>query len=392
MQYFKRLLDFELPPGQSAFLWGARKVGKSTFLKKKFPNAYFIDFLHHDNYLKYSQAPNRLREELNALENRGQKPSCIILDEIQKVPELLDEVHSLIEDKNYQFILCGSSARKLKRSGANMLGGRAWKFHMYPLVSTELHENNLDLLRIFQNGLIPTHYGSAHAKRFFKAYIEDYLVQEIQAEGAVRNLPAFAQFIDSLRFCHGELINYTNIARECHVSSKTVQEYFQILIDTLIGYFILPYSKHVSRSILTSKPRFYLFDVGIANHIKQASIIDLKGEEAGRSLEHFIALELIAHRSYTEKNYAITFWRTKSGLEVDFILGDGSIAIEVKIARTLHKKDFAGLLAFQAEHQPKQAIMVCLESTPRIIESPDGIIHVMPVHWFLKQLWDNQIV
>ena len=248
--YFNRIVKLDLPKQQSAFLWGARKTGKSTLLKALYPNAIVYDFLKSDMYLTYSKEPHRFREEL---EKRADG-EVVIVDEIQKVPDLLDEIHYLIESSRFQFIMCGSSARKVKRSGVNMLGGRAWKFSLFPLVSYEIPD--FDLLRAFSHGLLPTHYNSSSPKRFLKAYVEDYLTQEIQAEGIVRKLPNFIRFMDSLRFCHGETLNYSNIARECYIDSKTVKEYFQVLEDTLLGYHLYPYFRKAKRAVLHTVPKF----------------------------------------------------------------------------------------------------------------------------------------
>jgi predicted AAA+ superfamily ATPase len=316
----------------------------------------------------------------------------IILDEVQKVPAIFDEVHYLIEETDYQFILCGSSACKLKRMNVNMLGGRAWKFHLYPFVSSELMAAGIfDLYKVLTQGLIPSHYLSDQPKLFFKSYVEDYLIHEIQAEGVVRNLPHFYRFLDSLKFCHGELVNYSNIARDCHVDAKTVKGYFQILVDTLVGYYLPPFHKKQKRDVLQETPKFYLFDVGIANYLKKIEITGLQGIEAGRAFEHFIFLELLAHRAYSMQDYALHFWRTTSGKEVDFILDEGKIAIEVKISAHISKTELSGLMMFQEEYQPKRAIMVCLETTPRIFDAPSGKIEILPYMYFLNLLWSGSL-
>lgn len=385
MNYFKRILKIDIPERQSAFLWGARKTGKSTLLKDLFPTATTYNFLKLDLFIKYSKEPYRFREELE-----GSAPTTVVVDEIQKVPALLDEIHYLIESTNHQFIMCGSSARKTKRAGVNMLGGRAWKFSLFPLVSAEIPD--FDLLRAFSHGLIPSHYQAEKPQRFLKPYIEDYLTQEIQAEGLVRNLPNFIRFMDSLRFCHGELINYSNIGRECYIDSKTVKEYFQILEDTLVGYHLYPYFKNAKRIAMHATPKFYLFDVGIANYIKKSMIQDLKGIEAGKSLEHLIFLELFAYINYQEFDAKIHYWRTASGLEVDFIVGDREIAIEVKISDHIRPDDLKGLKAFQEEFSPKRAILVCQEEQPRLVSHSHGKIEILPVKTFLKDLWEKRIL
>lgn len=387
---FKRWLKLVLPPGQSAFLWGARKTGKSTYLRDHFPQSVYYDLLKSDLYLHFVKAPHLFREEILALTPKELK-TPVIVDEVQKIPQLLDEIHWLIENTQASFILCGSSARKLKREASNLLGGRAWRFSFYPLVYPEIPD--FDLLRALSHGLIPSHYLAQDVKRFFRAYIEDYLTYEIQAEGLVRSLPAFARFLDALALTHGELTNFTNVARDCAIDAKTVKEYYQILVDTLLGYFIYPYHKKVGRDIITATPKFYLFDVGVANMLAKNQPTRLAGIEAGKAFEHFILMELIAYRGLTEKDYDITFWRTKTGFEVDFVLGKAQVAIEVKIANKISSSELRGLQAFVEEHQPKQAIVVCQEPRMRkIVLSQQRHILVVPWKRFLEMLWSGEII
>lgn len=387
---FKRHLKLELPPGQSAFLWGARKTGKSTYLEDAFPHSVRYDLLKTDIHIQLAKEPYRLREELLVL-SKDLLQWPVIIDEIQKVPALLDEVHWLIENAKIGFILCGSSARKLKRGAANLLGGRAWGYNFYPLVYPEIP--NFDLLRALNNGLIPSHYLMQNARRPLKAYVQDYLLQEIQGEGLVRNLPTFARFFDAVGFTHGELTNFSNIARECGVNSKVVKDYYQILVDTLLGYFIYPYAKRKGRQVIQSVPKFYLFDTGVANILTQKRINGLKGVDAGKSFEHFILMELLAYRGLEDRDFDITFWRTKTGLEVDFILGDAEIAIEVKISESINKSDLRGMSAFQEEFNPKKSYVVCPAPRPRKIKlSSNAEVIVHPWELFLQQLWAGEII
>lgn len=390
MAQYKRILKLNLPPRQSAFLWGARKTGKSTYLEEHFPKAVYYDLLKTDIFLRLSMYPNQFREEIQAL-NEEELAQPIIVDEVQKIPLLLDEIHWLIEHSSAQFILCGSSARKLNREASNLLGGRAWRFEFYPLVYPEI--TNFDLLHALNNGLIPTHYIAKDANRFLRAYVQDYLTHEIKAEGVVRNLPAFARFLDAISLTHGDLTNFTNIARDCGVDAKTVKEYYQILVDTLLGYFLDPYVKHVGRDIITATPKFYLFDVGLANYLAKQQVNELKGSVAGAAFEHYIFMELVAYRGLKELNFDITYWRTKTGLEVDFILGKGEVAIEVKISSKVVLPDLKGLVAFQEEHKPKKAYVVCLVPRARKIKSIDGQeIMILPWEKFLELLWNDEIM
>ena len=235
----------------------------------------------------------------------------IIVDEVQKVPAIMDEIHRLIETHKSSFILCGSSARKMKRGKANLLGGRAWRFQMAPLTSQEIPE--IDLLRALQRGLVPSHYETSHFRRAIGSYVTDYLREEVFAEGLIRNIGAFSRFFDALGFSHGNLLNFSSISRDCGVDPKTVREYFRILEDTLLGSFLEPYAKRRNRAILTNTPKFYLFDVGIAGHLMDATPSRAEGSRFGTAFEHFILMELQAYRNYREADFPIRFWRTKSG-------------------------------------------------------------------------------
>jgi predicted AAA+ superfamily ATPase len=287
--------------------------------------------------------------------------------------------------------LCGSSSRKLKRLGTNLLGGRALRYHFYPLTSPEIPK--FDLLTALNNGLIPSHYQSSHVNLLLESYVTDYLNHEIREEGWVRDLPDFARFLDSVAFSNGSLVNYSNIARDCGVSAKTVESYYQIVIDTLLGYFLPPYHKKLKRDIISKTPKFYLFDVGVVNYLAKRSIIELRGAAAGEAFEHYILMELIAYNGLCKKRYDITYWRTKTGLEVDFIIGNAEIAIEVKISRTVHKQELNGLIAFCEEHHPKKAIVVSLDAAPRRLTIDEHIdIDILPYDVFLKALWFGKII
>ncbi len=382
---FKRSLAINLPVNQSAFLWGPRKTGKTTLLRSQFPQSIFIDFLRTDLFLEYTKSPFLLRERLLAKGEQAAKYP-VIIDEVQKVPQVLDEVHWLIENQGINFILCGSSARKLKRGQANLLGGRAWRFELFPLISKEIE--NLDLLRALNHGLIPVHYQQNNYQRSLRGYVQDYLKEEVLQEGLTRNIPAFSRFFEAMGYAHGSLINYTNIARECGVSSKTVKEYYQILVDTLLGSFVLPFKKRQERQIISKAPKFYLFDTGVAGSIVRRTIAKEKGEMFGNAFEHFIYLEMLAHSSYHEINYEINFWRTKSGQEVDFVLGRGEVAVEVKGSEMLDKRALRPMKSFIELYAPRQAIVVCNETEERLHKG----IQIMPWRIFLQKLWQDEII
>jgi len=382
---FNRMLTMDLPTRQSAFLWGPRKTGKTTLLREQFTQSIFIDFLRTDTFIEYTKSPFLLRDRLMARKEQAEKHP-IIIDEVQKVPQVLDEVHWLMENRRLNFILCGSSARKLKRGRANLLGGRAWRFELFPLVSKEV--KNLDLLRALNHGLIPAHYRQDNYKRSLRGYVQDYLKEEVFHEGLTRNIPAFSRFFEAMGYAHGSLVNYSNIARECGVSSKTVKEYYQILVDTLLGTFVLPFKKRQERQVISKASKFYLFDTGVAGAISKQTIEAKKGEMFGNAFEHFIYLEMLAHSSYHEIDYEINFWRTKSGQEVDFILGRGEVAVEVKSTAMVAKRAFRPMKSFIDRYGPKQAIVVCNESEERLHSG----IRIMPWRLFLRKLWRDEII
>jgi uncharacterized protein len=382
---YKRLIIIDLPKKQSAFLWGARKTGKSTFLKSFFPYSVYVDLLLADIYMKYLNFPQRLREELIATD-KGKLKAPVIIDEVQKIPNLLDEVHWLIENKGLNFILSGSSARKLKRGKANLLGGRAWRYVMLPLTSKEIGE--FRILDVLNKGLIPSHYLGSNYRKSLKAYIQDYLKEEVFDEGLTRNIPAFSRFFDSMGYSHGELTNYANISRECGVSEKTVKEYYQILIDTLLGTLVEPFKKRQERQVIQKAGKFYLFDVGVAGAISKRRIEEERGELFGKAFEHFIFMELNAYKLYNDYDFDINFWRTKSGAEVDFILNSGEVAIEVKGSSNIDNSDLKGLFTFRDLHKPRKSILVCNEKTPRISRE----MEILPVRNFLEQLWNGDII
>jgi predicted AAA+ superfamily ATPase len=385
MIQIQRVLRIVLPAHQSAFLWGPRKTGKSTYLRSAFPDSLRFDLLQTDLMLELAKRPALLRERLLATPPEELR-SPVILDEVQKVPQLLDEVHWLIENRGLSFILCGSSARKLKRGGVNLLGGRAWRYAMYPLTSVEVED--LDLLQALNRGLVPSHYLDTEYGRSLEAYVVDYLKQEVFDEGLTRNVSAFSRFFEAMGYSHGDLTNYANIARDCGVDGKTVKEYYQILVDTLLGTFVEPWKRRQERQVISKSPKFYLFDVGIAGALTRRRLVEERGEQFGQALEHFVLMEILAHRSYRELGYGVHFWRTKGGLEVDFVLGDGEVAVEVKGTSRLDPTDLRSLRAFMDDNRPRHAILVCNERAPRLV---DGI-EILPWREFLARLWGGGLL
>ena len=386
--------------GKSIFLFGPRKIGKSTYLKKNFTHSLYFTLLNSSLFFEFQKEPFRLREHILALKAKNDKSleEPIIIDEIQKIPALLDEVHLMIEEYGFDFILCGSSARKLKRSSVNMLGGRAWSYSFHPFTYHELEQaKKWDLLRALKQGLIPNHYlePDKNFKKNLQSYVQTYLKEEVQEESLVRNLANFSRFIDSLAYSHGELTNYSNIARDCGIDSKTVKEYYQILIDTLLGSYISPYTPSSGRETIKSTPKFYLFDVGLANYICHQKFNELRGELAGKALEHLVFMELNAYINYYDKDFKIKFWRTKTGLEVDFILTElreVRFALEVNISKNISKRDLKGIVAFKEENPDTNAYLICLEKNSRLIKTKSGIeVQIISIEDFLDMLWSNKL-
>lgn len=384
-KFFQRSLVLNLPKRQSAFLWGPRKTGKTTFLRQTFPQSIVYDLLQTDLFLELAKRPALLREQLlQADADRLQSP--VIIDEVQKIPPLLDEIQWLIENAGMRFVLCGSSARKLKRGKANLLGGRAWRYEMHPLVSAELPE--LKLLDALNRGLIPAHHIDKEYRKSLRAYVRDYLKEEVFDEGLTRNIPAFSRFLDAVGYSHGELTNFANIARDCGVDSKTVKEYYQILVDTLMGIMIEPFKRRQSRQVIQKAAKFYLFDVGVAGALTRRRIDQERGELFGKAFEHFILMEILAYRSYRELDFDVNFWRTKSGMEVDFVLGRGEVAIEVKGSSRIDPSDLQPLKVFIEENRPAKVFLVCNEARARIHES----IPILPWREFLSALWGGAVL
>ena len=387
MYMYNRALEIDLPKGLSAFLWGPRKMGKSTLLQQQFPGVAYFDLLDTNLMVELTKAPWRIVEYINSLDPSISK-NPIIIDEFQKVPPILDEVHRLIENERQSFVLCGSSARKLKRGRANMLGGRALSFSLHPLTWSEIP--NFNLIRALNRGLVPQHYDSPRYPDILKSYVNDYLKEEVFDEGLTRNIAAFSRFFDALSYCHGEILNFSSIARDCGVDSKTVREYFQILVDTLVGVFVEPYSYRRSRAVIVRAPKFYLFDVGVAGRIVGRQLVNNSGPEFGRAFEHFILMELLSYRTYQGQEFPVRYWRTKSGLECDFILGrKGEIAVDVKGGRRVQSSDLRAIRAYSEEHKPQYSIVVSNQSLPG--QTDDGIL-ILPWEVFLERLWNGDFV
>lgn len=378
---YHRIFDIENRLDEAMFLFGGRQVGKSTLLKERFPKAVYIDLLNSELRNRYRQHPEEFRESLL----RHAPETLVIVDEIQKVPDLLDEVHWLMVNKGLFFILSGSSARKLKKSGANNLGGRAIPETLFPLVSAEIPDFDLD--RAIQNGMIPRHYMVANARNRLKSYIELYLKEEIIEEAAVQKVDDFIRFLEVAAISNGEMLNYENVATDCGVSANTVKAYYQILCDTLLGFEVPAYRKVIKRK-LTKSSRFYFFDVGIANYLTGRHHLAPKTPEYGHAFEHLVMQEIVAYLGYKGIEEKLTYWHTYDDIEVDAVIGDARVAIEIKSADSIQTNHKKGLVEFAKEHPSVKQILVSRDRISR----RSGDIDLYYVTDFFKALWDDEIV
>lgn len=374
-----------LPPAGSEtfFLWGPRQTGKTTLLRATYPDAVWVDLLRADEYRRYLESPERLREELVVRPHPGQ----VVIDEIQKVPSILDEVHWLHENSRVRFALSGSSARMVRRGGANLLGGRAIRYELHGLTAGEIGDG-FDLNRILNHGYLPRLYESDSPQPLLRAYVGDYLKEEVAAEGLVRNLPVFSRFLDAAALSDGDLVNFSNIARDCGVSSHTVKGHFGILEDTLIGRWLPAYRKRPKRRVIQS-PKFYFTDVGIVNELARRGRIEPGGELFGKALENWVFHELAAHNAYRGAFAPLSYWRLASGIEVDFIVGEMDLALEVKARARITADDLRGLRRLVEDHpRVRRRAVVCLETRRRVTE--DGI-DIWPIRSFLDELAGGRI-
>jgi len=378
---YNRKQTFIGSENESIFLWGIRQSGKSTLLKKLFPKALWYDLLLSSDYKRLLDNNGLIRERILADESI----KTVVIDEIQRLPELLNEVQWLIVNKGIRFILSGSSPRRVVRSGANLLGGRALRYELYPLVSIEIPD--FDLLRALNHGLLPKMYDAKNPKKLLDAYIGNYLQDEIVAEARLRNADIFSRFLQIAAITNGEIVNYTNIAAETAVSATTVKEYFQILEDTLLGRYLPSFQKKPKRRVIAA-PKFYLCDVGIVNSLLKRGKVEFATENFGKAFEHFIYQEIYAHSRYSGLEYPVSYWRTSSGFEVDFVLGDHQVAIEVKSSDNVNPRHLKGLRAFATEYQVEKRIVVSNDPYPRLIDN----ILILPWDVFLKRLWNNEIM
>ena len=375
---FKRALRLPAAGTETFFLWGPRQTGKTTLLRQAYPEAYWIDLLKSDEYRRYLERPELLREEIAA---RREAPQ-VVIDEVQKVPSLLDEVHWLLENRRIQFALCGSSARKVKRGAANLLGGRAVRYELFGLTGSELGKE-FDLNRLLNHGYLPRIYQADAPRRLLNAYVADYLKEEVAAESLVRNLPVFSRFLNVAALSDADLVNFSNIARDCGVSSHTVKGYFEILEDTLLGRWLPAYTKRPKRRVIAA-PKFFFADVGVVNHLASRGRLEPGGELYGKAFENWIFHELIARNAYSESFAQLSYWRLASGIEVDFVVDDLRLAVEAKASTKITSDHLRGLRQLAIDQRRvKRRVVVSLESKRRITE--DGI-EILPAADFVAEL------
>ncbi len=363
----------EVLKSKSCFLFGPRQTGKSWLIRHALKSYRTYDLLNSETYLKLSRTPQRLHEECTP------DDQIVIIDEIQKLPSLLDEIHRLIEEYRIRFLLTGSSARKLRRAGINLLGGRARIRYLHPLTYQELKEH-FDLLKAINQSLLPSIYFSEAPEDDLKAYVGVYLQTEIAAEGLTRNIPAFSRFLEVAGLCNGQILNFTKIASDAQVARSTVHEYFQILKDTLLAYELPAWRKSVKRKPFSTS-KFYFFDAGVARFLQNRTPVRLGSPEFGESFETYMFHELRSFVDYRDVGQ-LCYWHSTSGFEVDFILS-GLTAIEIKASKVVGPHDLKGLKALQEEKMMKHYLLISLEEQERKVNG----IQILPWKVFLERLW-----
>jgi len=387
MVTFNRILDVaKLVAERSYFLFGPRATGKSFLIKKQLSNkAVILNLLRTDLSLRLMAEPFRLEELIRGHLLEKKSPTAVVLDEIQKVPLLLDEVHRLIEDYHWKFLLTGSSARKLKHGHANLLAGRVRQAELFPLCYPEFPQFNLE--RYLQYGGMPLVVTSDDPIEELQSYVNTYLYEEIQAEGYVRNLPSFTRFLQLAAQTSSQMLNYSKIASDVGVSIPTIREYYQILSDTLLGFSLPPWTKSKKRKA-ASTHKFYLFDLGVMHYLNEIDSLDRASDLYGRAFEHWIGMELRSYLSYRRIKQKLAFWHSQhQQLEVDFLVGN-TFAFEVKSAKRIANEDLKGLLALAEENVFKKYYLISQDPHPRMINN----IICLPWQDFIEQLWSDKII
>jgi uncharacterized protein len=381
MKYVERTLPLEeLLKAKSIFLFGPRSTGKSTLFRHKLPGCRVYDLLDSRTFSRLLKSPHLIEEE-----NSDKVNQPIIIDEIQKLPGLLDEVHRLIEGRGFRFLLTGSSARKIKRGAANLLAGRAWMSELFPLTSNEI--TDFDLTRYLNRGGLPQVLFSESPEEELASYVSLYLKEEIQSESLTRNLPAFAAFLDAMALSNGEEINLESFATDCGVSPMTVKNYIQILEDTLIGFSLKGFTRTRKRKAI-SRIKHYFFDVGVVNTLAQRGMIKPKSELFGKAFEQFVIQEIRAYLSYARLRLPVSYWRSTSQFEVDAVIAD-KLALEVKSTSMINENHLKGLRALKEEGLIQRYAVVSLDEEARTTRDD---ISILPWKVFLSKLWNNELI
>ena len=367
-------------------MWGVRQSGKSTLLKERYPTAFYVDLLRGNEYVKYSHEPHRLQEEL--AERDDQFSSRVVIDEIQRVPHLLNEVHWLIENTPVDFALCCSNARKLRRAGVNLLGGRALRYRMFGISAFELGAD-FDLTQVLNIGYTPRLFGAKNWREYLDTYVNDYVTTEVAQEADLRNLPNFSDFLRSAALADTGIVNFTNVAADCGVAVNTVKNYYDILIDAMHGDWLPSYRTRAKRRIVRS-PKFYFTDVGVVNMLAKRNQIEPESAVFGHAFENWVMHELRTYNEYARLHKQFSYWQLSSGSGVDFIVGNMEVAIEAKASNRISNRHLKGLRNLRRDHpEVKQQVVVSL--TERSYKTDDEIL-VLSVQDFVQRLWDGGIL
>ena len=369
---------------RSVLLFGPRQTGKSTFVDRQVEGVEItFSLLDQGLFTSVLADPTTIRQEIEA---RNLRNCVIAIDEIQKCPPLMDEVHLMIEQRGIRFVLTGSSARALKRAGVNMLGGRGSDRTMHVFSWHELAEHGFSLDRAINHGLIPPHYLSETPDEGLASYVDRYVTEEIAVEGLSRSLPAFARFLQTAATTNAKMINYSNVDRDARVSRQTVVQWYSVLYDTLIG-FELPTFARTSKRKAIETAKFYFFDPSVVRAIRRLPWIAETSADFGEFFEQYIFLEMKTWIDYRSPRTSLSYWRSRSGYEVDFILGE-RIAIEAKATKRVQQKHLRGLVALREEGLMEKFVVVCREGRPRQEQG----MHIWPLEFFLERLWDNELL
>jgi uncharacterized protein len=380
MEIQRQLQIAPLLAKKSFFLFGPRATGKTTLIRQQLAKtATIIDLLDSRYFLRLSSAPQDLESFIDA-----NPADVIVIDEIQRIPDLLNEIHRLIEGRKLTFLLTGSSARKLRRGKANLLAGRVWDAKMFPLIYREIPEFDLDRYLLY--GGLPAVYLSDYPQEELDAYVNTYLKEEILAEGLIRRLPPFSRFLKTVALANGEMINFTKLGNDCQVPPSTVREYMAVLEDTLIGFLLPAWAESKKRKAIKAG-KFYFFDPGVTHVLAGTEALDRNSDLYGRSFEQFICMELRAYLSYQRQKLPLAYWRSKNGHEVDFLLGTRT-AIEVKASKKVTSNDFKGLKYLKEERVFRTFVLV---SQDPISSLTDGIL-ALPWQKFLDDLWKDKFI